>query len=241
MTTASDTDNADNTNKAGENPVLQLDIISDVICPWCYIGKRKLDAALASLGDVPVNLMWRPFQLDPATPSQGYDRQKQMRAKFGADGGKHIMKNIMAVAEGTGINFAFDKITRTPNTMNAHRLIRWAASTGLQHQVAETLFSRYFEQGQDIGETEVLLDIAAAHDMDTALIARLLASDADIEQTRNDDAAARDLGVTGVPGFLVGGKMLVVGAQEPETLARFFQKAQSKLAQQNQAAANSAN
>jgi len=219
-----------------ETPVLQLDIISDVICPWCYVGKRKLDAALAALGDMPVNLMWRPFQLDPTTPPEGYDRDRQMRAKFGPDGGKQIIKNLLVVAEGTGIDFAFDKISRTPNTLNAHRLIRWAASTGRQHEVAETLFSRYFEHGQDIGQTDILLEIAATHEMDTDLIARLLVSDADIQETRDDDAAARDLGVTGVPGFLIGGKMLVVGAQEPETLTRFFLKAQSKLAEQAQAA-----
>ena len=147
-------------------PVLQLDVISDVICPWCFIGKRKLDAALAQLEGVQVNLMWRPFQLNPTTPPEGYDREQQMKRKFGPDGGKQIFKNVLAAAEGTGIEWNFEKITRTPNTLNAHRLIRWAASTGQQHQIAEALFSAYFEQAQDVSDVAVLLEIAGMHGMD---------------------------------------------------------------------------
>lgn len=212
--------------------VLHLDIISDVICPWCFIGKRKLDAALSELDDMRVNLIWRPFQLDPTTPVEGYDRRKQMEKKFGAEGAKQLAGNILAAAEGTGINFAFDKIDRTPNTMNAHRLIRWAASTGNQHKVAETLFCRYFEAGEDIGDISVLLDVARQSGMDTNLVGRLFESDADIQQTRDDDAAARDLGVAGVPAFLAGGKFLLLGAQDSDHLLRFFKKANEKLTAQ---------
>ena len=212
-----------------ETPILQLDVISDVVCPWCFIGKRNLDKALSQLTDIRINLMWRPYQLDPKTPPEGYDRATQMKRKFGTDGAKQIYQNILAASEGTGINFAFDKITRTPNTLNAHRLIRWAASTDQQHVIAEALFVAYFEQGLDVGDTAVLLDIAEAHDMDTKLLADLLASDADIETTRNDDAAARDLGIAGVPTFLAGGKFMLSGAQDPDYLLRFFSKAQSKL------------
>lgn len=210
-------------------PLLQLDVISDVICPWCYIGKRNLDAALSKLEDIRINLIWRPYQLDPRTPPEGYDRQQQIERKFGPDGAKQIAEKILAASEGTGINFAFDKIERTPNTLNAHRLIRWAASTGQQHVIAEALFSAYFEQGRDVGDVDILLDIAATHHMDTKLLAELFASDADIAATRNDDAAARDLGIAGVPTFLAGGKFMLSGAQEPDYLLRFFSKAQSKL------------
>lgn len=209
---------------------MQLDVISDVICPWCFIGKRNLDAALTQLRDVRINLMWRPYQLDPKTPPEGYDRETQMQRKFGPDGAKQIYKNIMAAAQGTGINFAFDKITRTPNTLNAHRLIRWAASTQQQHDIAEALFVAYFEKGLDIGDVKILLEIAAAYDMDTQLLADLFASDTDIDTTRNDDAAARDLGIAGVPAFLAGGKFVLSGAQEPAYLLKFIAKAQSKLA-----------
>jgi predicted DsbA family dithiol-disulfide isomerase len=209
---------------------MQLDVISDVICPWCFIGKRNLDGALTQLRDVRINLMWRPYQLDPKTPPEGYDRETQMQRKFGPDGAKQIYKNIMSAAQGTGINFAFDKITRTPNTLNAHRLIRWAASTQQQHDIAEALFVAYFEKGLDIGDVKILLEIAAAYDMDTQLLADLFASDTDIDTTRNDDAAARDLGIAGVPAFLAGGKFVLSGAQEPAYLLKFIAKAQSKLA-----------
>lgn len=213
-------------------PVMQLDVISDVICPWCFIGKRKLDAALAELTDVRINLMWRPFQLDPTTPPEGYDREKQMKQKFGADGGKQILKNVLAAAEGTGINWNFEKISRTPNTLNAHRLIRWAASTGQQHQIAEALFCAYFENGQDISDVAVLLEIAGEHTMDVPLLAELFAGENDIDATRIDDAAAREMGIHGVPAFLAGGKFLLMGAQEPEYLHRFIAKAREKLAVQ---------
>ena len=218
--------------------ILQLDIISDVICPWCFIGKRKLDAALCELEDLKVNLIWRPFQLDPTTPPDGYDRRKQMEKRFGSDGARKLADNILAAADGTGINFAFDKIDRTPNTLNAHRLIRWAASTGRQHPVAESLFCRYFELGEDVGQKQVLLDIAAENEMDTDLVARLLDSDADVQETRNDDATARDLGVAGVPAFLAGGKFLLLGAQDSDRLTRFFKKADEKLAVQATEEAN---
>jgi len=216
-------------NDAAHPPILQLDVISDVICPWCYIGKRNLDAALSKLEDIRINLIWRPYQLDPRTPPEGYDRRTQIERKFGADGAKQISEKILAASQGTGIDFAFDKIDRTPNTLNAHRLIRWAASTGQQHVIAEALFSAYFEQGRDVGDVEVLLDIAATHDMDTKLLGELFASDADMAATRNDDAAGRDLGIAGVPTFLAGGKFMLSGAQDPDYLLRFFAKAQSKL------------
>jgi len=221
-----------NDPQATPAPVMQLDVISDVICPWCFIGKRKLDAALAQVDDFQINLMWRPFQLDPTTPPEGHDRKQQMIRKFGPDAGKQIFKNVLAAAEGTGINWNFDKITRTPNTLNAHRLIRWAASTGEQHQIAEALFCAYFEQALDIGDVAVLLDIGEKHGLARDLLVDLFASDRDMEQTRNDDAAARELGVTGVPAFLAGGKFMLMGAQEPEYLNLFLDKARQKLAVQ---------
>ncbi|MBL6761922.1 MAG: DsbA family oxidoreductase [PS1 clade bacterium] len=221
------------TQTPSENlPVLQLDVISDVICPWCFIGKRKLDAALETLEDVRVNLMWRPYQLYPETPMEGADLTAKMKQRYGEDGAKQMRENIKAAAVGTNINFAFENIKITPNTMNAHRLIRWAASTGQQHAIAEALFSGHFEQGRNIGDVAVLLEIAGQHGMDVPLLAELFASDNDIDATRSDDAAARDLGVHGVPAFLAGGKFLLMGAQEPEYLHRFIAKARDRLAVQ---------
>ena len=189
-------------NAETENlPVLQLDVISDVICPWCFIGKRKLDAALESLTDVRINLMWRPYQLYPDTPTEGADLTAKIKQRYGEEGVKKMRENIKVAAEGTNIDFAFEKIKITPNTMNAHRLIRWAASTGQQHMIAEALFSAHFEQGRNIGDVAVLLEIAGLHGMDVLLLAELFEGNNDIEATRNDDAAARDLGVHGVPAF----------------------------------------
>ena len=213
-------------------PVLQLDVISDVICPWCFIGKRKLDVALESLTDIRINLMWRPYQLYPDTPPEGADLSSKIKQRYGEEGVNKMRENIKAAADGTHINFAFDKIKTTPNTLNAHRLIRWAASTGQQHMIAEALFSAHFEQGRHIGDVTVLLEIAGLHGMDVPLLAELFDGENDIEATRNDDAAARDLGVHGVPAFLAGGKFLLMGAQEPEYLNRFIQKARQKLAVQ---------
>lgn len=222
------------TESANESdlPVLQLDVISDVICPWCYIGKRKLDAALSKVTDFKINLIWRPYQLYPDTPMEGADLTAKLKARYGEDGARQMRANIKSAAEGTNIDFDFDKIGRTPNTLNAHRLLRWAASTGQQHQIAEALFSAHFEQGKFIGDVPVLLDIAGQHGMDITLLTELFDSDRDIEQTRNDDASARDLGVHGVPAFLAGGKFLLMGAQEPEYLNKFLTKARAKLAVQ---------
>lgn len=211
-------------------PVLQLDVISDVICPWCYIGKRKLDAALAEITDFRLNLMWRPYQLYPDTPREGADLGAKMKARYGDEGAKQMRENIKAAAGGTNINFKFENIKITPNTLNAHRLIRWAASTGQQHDIAEALFAGHFEHGQNIGDVSVLLEIAKQFGMDVPLLADLFETDRDIEQTRNDDAAARDLGVHGVPAFLAGSKFLLMGAQEPEYLNKFLTKAYEKLA-----------
>lgn len=210
-------------------PVLQLDVISDVICPWCFIGKRKLDAALAGLDDVRVNLMWRPYQLYPDTPMEGADLSAKMKERYGEEGAKQMRENIKVAADGTNINFAFEHIKITPNTLNAHRLIRWAASTGQQHAIAEALFSAHFEQGKNIGDVVVLLEIAGQHGLDVPLLADLYKGDKDIEATRSDDAAARELGVHGVPAFLAGGKFLLMGAQEPEYLHKFIAKARQKL------------
>ena len=226
------TDRVTDTQNEAALPVLQLDVISDVICPWCYIGKRKLDAALASVTDFKINILWRPYQLYPDTPPDGADLTAKMKARYGEEGERQMRENIKAAAAGTNIVFHFDKIRVTPNTLNAHRLLRWAASTGQQHQIAEALFSAHFEQGRNIGDIAVLLDIAGQFGMDTELLSTLFASDRDIEATRDDDAKARDLGVHGVPAFLAGGKFLLMGAQEPEYLNKFLSKAREKLAVQ---------
>ncbi len=200
---------------------MQLDIISDPVCPWCYIGKKRMELALASRADMPIDLAYRVFQLDPDMPRGGMDRKEHLRRKFGEKKGKgEVMDALLEAGEALGITFNFDKISRSPNTLDAHRLIRWAHSVNLQPAVVETLFRRYFTEGQDIGDHAVLLDIAAEVGMDTDIVMKLLATDADEALIRSEDATARQVGIQGVPAYVIANKYLLVGAQEPETLVQ---------------------
>ena len=178
----------------------QLDIISDPICPWCYIGKARLDRALESRPDHTFDIHWRPFQLNPDMPPEGMDRQAYLEWKFGGpDGAARVYGQIEQTARDTGLDIDFPAITRTPNTLDTHRLIRWARVEGRQTLVVTQLFHRYFRQGQDISDHNVLGEVANTVGMDEALVHRLLDGDADLEETRLEDAKAREMGVTGVP------------------------------------------
>ena len=142
-------------------PDMTIDIVSDAVCPWCYVGKRRLEAALAGSGDANVAVQWRPFQLDPTIPSEGLDRQAYMRAKFRDDARlAEVHQRLKALGAEVGIKFDFAAIKRSPNTLDAHRLIRWAGEAGVQDAVVERLFSAYFERGEDIGDRDVLARIA---------------------------------------------------------------------------------
>ena len=222
--------NETGSNMAKASPTLHLDIISDFICPWCFIGKRKLDLALSNISGFQINLAWRPFRLDPTIADDGEDRKEYLTRKFGTVKSDKFAASIQQAAIGTDIQFAFDKISRTPNTLNAHRLIRWSGDYGLQHAIADDLFSAYFEHGKDIGDVEILIEIGAKYAMDETVLRSQFSSDADVSETRQLDAQARDAGVTGVPAFLMGGKFLLVGAQEPDYLNQIFSKAIVKLA-----------
>lgn len=195
-----------------------LDIISDPICPWCYIGKARLDRALESRPDHAFDIHWRPFQLNPEMPPEGMDRRAYLEAKFGGrEGALKVYGQIAEMAEATGLDINFEAIKRTPNTIDAHRLIRWSRNEGRQTMVVSQLFHRYFKLGEDISDHNVLLDVAKTVGIDPALIERLLSGDADIAETQAEDKQAREMGVTGVPTFVVGAKYAVVGAQEPDT------------------------
>ncbi|EEQ93573.1 DSBA oxidoreductase [Brucella intermedia LMG 3301] len=183
---------------------ITIDVVSDVVCPWCFLGRKRLEAALAMVPDVEAEVRWRPFQLDPTLPPQGKDRQAYMREKFGT-GGKidDIHKQLTELGEENGIVFDFDAIARAPNTLDAHRVIHWAAQAApdTQDRMVGLLFSLYFEQGQDIGDHEVLVDAAASVGMDAAVVARLLQSDADKATIREEIDTASRIGVRGVPLF----------------------------------------
>lgn len=198
--------------------MVTLDVISDPVCPWCLIGKARLDAALAERPGHPFRITWRPFQLNPDMPEGGMDRQAYFSAKFGgAARAAEIYRNIARTAEADGLNLALDRITRTPNTLNAHRLLRWARASDAEDAVISGLFDRYFRRGEDIGATDVLLDVAHACGLDRVEIARLLASDTDRAGTLEEEAVARGMGVNGVPTYIVDGRSALTGAQPPAT------------------------
>ncbi len=200
---------------------MKIDVISDTVCPWCYIGKRRLERALSLRPQMSFDVRWRPFQLDPSTPAEGVDRKSYIERKFGSSEKiKPIHTALLKAGEDEGIPFAFEKITRTPNTINSHRLIRWSHSMGVQDAVVELLFRRYFVDGADIGQISTLIQIGADAGMDAELVEELMNSDADRENVEREDSLARKIGIEGVPTYLIGGKSLVSGAQDAEMLVR---------------------
>lgn len=211
---------------------MQLDIISDTVCPWCYIGKKRLEKAQIERPQIDFNINWRPFQLDPTIPTEGVDRQAYLNRKFGAERAKSAGNAIREAGEMEGISFAFDKIKRSPNTLDSHRLIKWAGSAGVQNKVVDQLFERYFENGENIGEHSVLLEAAKDAGMDVDIVRELLASDSDLKQTELEDHQAREMGISGVPCFLFEGKFAIVGAQEVSSLTRYIDKVEAKILQQ---------
>ncbi|WP_212523163.1 DsbA family oxidoreductase [Actibacterium sp. MT2.3-13A] len=197
--------------------MVKLDILSDPICPWCYIGKTLLDRALAERPDHPFTIEWHPFQLNPDMPAQGMDRREYLETKFG--GKEQAVRAYLPVHEAAakaGLELDLGAITRTPNTLNAHRLIHWAGIERKQQAVVSFLFEAYFKTGQDIGDTEVLVAVAERAEMDGPAIRRLLEGDADAEAIRARDAHARARGVNGVPTFIVANQHVLTGAQPTE-------------------------
>ncbi len=215
--------------------MITLDILSDPICPWCYIGKVQLDRALEARADRPVTLAWHPFQLNPDMPREGMDRREYLETKFG---GKkqavEVYARIAEAAEAAGLEIDFGAIKRTPNTLDAHRLIQWAGIEGAQTPVVSGLFKAYFKEGRDIGSHEVLADIADAAGMDASLVLRLLQTDEDVEDIRKRDAHSRQMGVTGVPTFIIANQHAVPGAQPTELWTKVLDELAEKQALQEQ-------
>lgn len=196
---------------------IKLDIISDPICPWCYIGKTHLDKALSQVPGHPFVIEWHPFQLNPEMPAEGMDRRAYLEGKFGGkEAAVRAYAPVVDAAEKAGLSINFEAMKRTPNTMDAHRLIHWAGIEGRQTAAVSALFKAYFEEGRDIGSHDTLADIADGIDMDASVVLRLLQSDSDLEDIRARDAHSRQMGVNSVPTFIVAGKHAVLGAQPPE-------------------------
>jgi predicted DsbA family dithiol-disulfide isomerase len=210
---------------------LTIDIVSDVVCPWCYLGKRRLEEALQKLGRTDATVRWRPFQLDESIPEQGLDRQAYMRGKFGdLSRLQSVHDRLVAYGKDVGAAYDFEAITRAPNTLKAHRLIRWAGEAGVQDAVVDRLFRAYFEQGQDIGDIATLADIAADSGLDREEIARRLASDEDEQAAQSEIDAWRRAGVTGVPFFIFNEKLAVPGAEGVDTLVAAMIEAENRPA-----------
>ncbi|HEU0096568.1 MAG TPA: DsbA family oxidoreductase [Rhizomicrobium sp.] len=199
---------------------MQIDVISDTVCPWCFIGKRRLARAIELRPSIDFDVKWRPYRLDVTVPKGGIDRQVYMNMKFGDDKARIVEMHKLIAAEGAkeGIVFDFAAITRRPDTLDSHRLIRWAETAGVQDEVVERLFISYFENGEDIGDIRVLADIADICGMDGVETARMLESDTDLALVEREDQIAREMGVTGVPAMIFGGKLAVSGAREAEML-----------------------
>ncbi|WP_372991557.1 DsbA family oxidoreductase [Sulfitobacter sp.] len=196
---------------------VKLDIMSDPICPWCYIGKAHLDRALSAEPDHPFIIEWHPFQLNPDMPEGGMDRRAYLEGKFGGkEAAVKAYAPVVEHAKNAGLTINFEDMKRTPNTLNAHRLIHWAGIEGRQTAAVSALFKSYFVEARDIGDLEVLSDIADGIGLDAALISRLLASDADVQSIRDRDAHSRSMGINSVPTFIVAGQHAVPGAQPPE-------------------------
>lgn len=206
--------------------VLTIEVYSDVVCPWCYVGKRRLEQALESTGRQASALrFWRPFQLNPTMPKTGMDRRVYLEAKFGGPGEMHaIQHRISGAGVSAGIEFAFDHIARTPNTFDAHRLIWFAQQQGRQDAVVEELFHGYFTEGLNIGEAEVLVVLASRAGLDGAAVGRFLESQDGIEAVRQEEARGRQLGIRGVPYFLLNEKTGVSGAQSVETFVEAIEQ-----------------
>ena len=211
---------------------MQIDFISDTVCPWCFIGKRRLARAIAMRPAISFDVRYRPYRLDPSLPKGGMERAAYMAAKFGKNGGVEEAQKVIA-AEGAkeGIEFDFAAIRRAPNTLDSHRLIRWAALTGAQDEVVERLFAAYFENGEDIGDIRVLADIADVSGMDGSQVADMLESDQDLALVEREDQLAREMGVTGVPAMIFANKVAVSGAREPHVLTMVIDKALEMAAQ----------
>lgn len=200
---------------------IRIEVYSDVICPWCFVGKRRFEAALEALdrrGAFAV--VWRPFELNPDMPREGMDRRAYRVAKFGSlERSRALDARLEAVGAGVGIGFAFERIARTPNTFDAHRLIDFAQREGAGEAVVEALFRRYFEGGEDVGRHEVLLDVARAAGLDAGAVGAMLAGDAGAAEVRAAEDEAWRLGITGVPMFVIDGRPRIAGAQDAGTVA----------------------
>lgn len=205
---------------------LTIEIYSDVVCPWCYVGKRRLERALSDLKDrAQAQIIWRPFQLNPTMPKEGMDRTTYLKAKFGSlDAFRQMEEHLLAAGAAEHIPFAFEKITRTPNTLMAHRLIWYAEQEGRQDAIVESLFRGYFTEGADIGSVPVLSQLASRAGLDAVAVESFLHSGEGAAEVGAEEAVGHRLGIRGVPYFVLNGSISISGAQPPDIFLSAFQR-----------------
>ncbi|MGC1350294.1 MAG: DsbA family oxidoreductase [Xanthobacteraceae bacterium] len=209
---------------------LHIDVVSDVVCPWCFIGKRRLENALELVPDIPVDINWRPYFLNPWIPRDGIDRQTYLETKFGsAERYAVIAERVVAAAALEGLLYASDAISRQPNTLDCHRLILWSRSATDPGNMKQRLMELYFSEGADLSDPNTLIQAAVDCGMDGDLVRRLLASDADVDRIENEANSAKEAGIDGVPCFIFGGSTIVTGAQSPEYLASAIERTAKQL------------
>ena len=210
---------------AAQQPV-RIDVVSDVVCPWCFIGKRRLEKAIALNPEIPVEVHWRPYFLNDWIPREGISREQYLTTKFGSpERYKGIAQRVAAAASAEGLTYAMDKISRQPNTLDAHRLIRWAERAGKAAEMKQRLMDLYFTEGADLTNHAVLAQAAADIGLDADNIRQALASDQGVAEIEREALSAKEAGIEGVPCFIFGGKFAVSGAQAPEYLAEAIARA----------------
>ena len=220
---------------AAPHPSITVDVVSDVVCPWCYIGKRRLESALAELPDVDVQVRWHPFFLNPWVPREGISRDEYLTKKFGSvEAYGRISGRVVETAAAEGLEYKPGSVKRQPNTIDCHRLIHWADASGKAAAMKQRLMELYFRDGGDLTDPEVLVQAAADVGLDAADIRRRLASDEDVALISQQAEAAARAGVSGVPTFILGGKYGLSGAQPADQLAAAIRQVAAELATQPQ-------
>ena len=205
---------------------MKIDIISDTVCPWCFIGKRRLEKALAMRPDMIPEINWYPFQLNPEMPEEGIERQLYLNLKFGsAARANEIYRTVNEASTNENLDINFDAIQRMPNSLRSHRLIQFSRVNGAQGAITENLFRSYFFYGADIGSIDPLLEIAKDSGLDPTQVRHYLESEQDLDLVRAQDIQSRKMGVSGVPCFIIANEFAVSGAQEPEVFLQVFDAA----------------
>ena len=204
---------------------VRIDVVSDIVCPWCFIGKHRLEKAIALNPDIPVEVHWRPYFLNDWIPREGISREQYLTTKFGSpERYKGIAQRVSAAAAAEGLTYAMDKISRQPNTLDAHRLIRWADEIGKAAEMKQRLMDLYFTEGADLTSHAVLAQAAADIGLDAEATRKALASDKDVAEIEREALSAKEAGIDGVPCFIFGGKFAISGAQAPEDLAEAIER-----------------